>query len=79
MSLSAAGLKREITAEMSNLDENSTPDAAADAMAKAIIDYLKDNLEVKIPTSSCIVSVTGGSGAPALGATNLTKIDCEIS
>lgn len=79
MTITADGLKTEIESQMSSMDENSSPEDASQAMATAIINYLKDNLEVKIPVSEVIVSVVGGSGAPAVGAANITKIACEIS
>ena len=77
--MKAEELKSEIRSQMSSLDENSNADDAAQAMAEAIIGYLKSNLEVKIPADEVIISVIGGSGAPAIGAANPTKIDCEIS
>lgn len=79
MAITADGLASEILSQMSNLDENSTPEQARAAHANAIVKYLLENLEVKIPSTSVIISVVGGSGAPAVGTANPDKIDCEIS
>ena len=60
-----------IKAAIQNIDNI---DEFCDRLAKAIV----DNLEVKIPASQVITQVTGGSGAPALGVTNPSPIDCEV-
>jgi len=79
MAMTADGLKAAIQEEMESLTSESTPDAAQTKMANAIINYIKQNMEVKIPTGSLIKTVSGGSGAPALGVANAAKIDCEVS
>lgn len=36
-----------------------------------------DSVEIEIPVGAVIVSVTGGSGAPAVGVSNTTPIKCS--
>ena len=45
-----------------------------EALAKAIV----ENLEISIPIGDVIVTVSGGSGAPAVGVKNTSKIKCEV-
>lgn len=61
------------------INEPGDKDGAMDALAGAIVDFLNANLEVKIPIGGVIGNVTGGSGAPAIGLPNTSKISCEIS
>lgn len=77
MSLEKDGLKAAL---MDAMDGNpETKEEAMGLMAGAIVNYFKNNLEVKIPAGGVIVSVTGGSGSAAKGDTNDTKISCEVS
>jgi len=79
MAMTADGLKAAIQEEMESLTSESSPDAAQSKMANAIINYIKENLEVKIPSGSLIETVSGGSGVAALGVANVDAVDCEVS
>lgn len=50
-----------------------------DSIAESIVDHFKDDQVVQIPIGAVIVSVTGGSGAPAVGVPNAAPIDCVVS
>ncbi len=59
-------------------------DALAKAISDEVVKHIKDTLvitgaTVKIPASAVIISVSGGTGAPAVGVPNPTPIDCEIN
>ena len=43
-----------------------------------IVEHIKNNLDVQVPSASVVISVTGGSGAPAVGSTNTTPIKIEV-
>ena len=72
-------------------DGSDDPNAAdnyrkkfCDAIAKAVVKHIKDTLvitgaTVKIPAGEVITSVSGGSGAPALGVPNDSEIECLIN
>lgn len=72
MALNKDGLKEAIITAMQ--DNPTSKDAGIEAMAGAIVDYLSDNLEVSIPASSVVTSVTG----QAVGNPNATSIACEV-
>ena len=63
---------------------DASPEAKAQVKAlweeigKVIVKHIKDNLDVKIPASSVIVQVTGGSGAPAVGVSNVSPISLTV-
>lgn len=48
--------------------------AAWKELGKALAKYLKENMDVTIPTSKVITQVTG----QAVGTPNATPIDCEV-
>ena len=73
MSLSKEGLKGALIEAMSGNPENK--EDAMDAMAGAIVNYLKDNLEVKVPTGAVVTEATG----QVVATKNLTALDCEVS
>lgn len=77
MAMSKEVLKAALLDAMSTAPDNK--EGAMDALAGAIVDFLNANLEVKIPIGGVIGGVTGGSGAPAVGLPNTSKISCEIS
>lgn len=84
MSLTKEGLATVIKKKMATIpiaDAESPGDqnAGLDALAAAISEYIVDNLEVKIPAGGVITTVTGGSGALAVGINNPAPISCEIS
>jgi len=78
MSLSADGLKNKMQQKMEGLTSESSPDAAQLAMCDAIVEYIKENLDITVPSGSFIETVTGGSGAPALGVANVDEVDCGV-
>lgn len=67
MALSGEPLKAAIQ-NIDNIDD------FCEKLAKAIV----DNLEVKVPASQVITTVSGGSGAPAVGVSNTSPIECEV-
>lgn len=73
MSLTRDGLKNAILTAMSGNPDNK--DDALDAMAGAIVEYLKNNLEVKVPTGAVVTNATG----QVVVTRNVTTIDCEVS
>lgn len=82
MSFTAKGLATVIKQKMKPIADAEKPgdqNAGLDALAAAISEYILSNLEVKIPKGGVITTVTGGSGAPALGVANPTPISCEVS
>jgi len=79
MSISKAGLKAALLAAMDPDNPPANKEDAMDALADAIVTYLLDNLEVKIPIAGVVDTVSGGSGAPAVGIANLKTISCEVS
>lgn len=50
-----------------------------DAIADSIVDHVVANQLVQIPIGTVVVSVTGGSGAPAVGILNAAPITCDVS
>jgi len=67
MPLTGESLKAAIQ-KIDNIDD------FCEKLAKAIV----DNLEIKVPASQVITTVSGGSGAPAVGVPNPTPIECEV-
>jgi len=67
MPLTGESLKAAIQ-NIDNIDD------FCEKLAKAIV----DNLDVKVPVSQVITTVSGGSGAPAVGLPNPTPIECEV-
>lgn len=67
MPLTGESLKAAIQ-NIDNIDD------FCEKLAKAIV----DNLDVKVPVSQVITTVSGGSGAPAVGVPNPTPIECEV-
>lgn len=66
------------------IDENETdPNAKVRALweniSEIIINHIVDNLDVQIPSGSVITTVSGGSGAPAVGASNIAPIKIEVT
>lgn len=49
-----------------------------ESIGTAIVSHIVENIEIKIPSGSVIVSVSGGSGAPAVGTTNSSPIDATV-
>lgn len=47
-------------------------------VTKAVIEHIKDNLSVTIPSGEVITIVTGGSMAPAIGIPNILPIKCNV-
>lgn len=76
MALNKTELRDMMISKMSNKPDNS-PDAFEN-LADAFIEYILDNIEVEIPAGSIVGSVTGGSGAPAVGIPNNTSIKCRV-
>ncbi len=76
MSLDKNELQDLMLSKMSANPDNQSD--AFEALADAIVEYIKSNLEVDIPRGAVIDTVTGGSGAPAVGITNIDKIACTV-
>ncbi len=71
MALDKAGLKAALQTAFEDLNSAKTASDAAQDMADAIDIYVKTAIAtVTIPTGTFIVSVSGGSGAPAVGVSN---------
>jgi hypothetical protein len=67
-----AALKTDLLAVfMEAKDTPMTEEIYAGKLAKVITDYIKT---AGIPSGSVIISVSGGSGAPAVGMPNTTAI-----
>lgn len=77
MSLSKDGLKQAIMDALDSAPDNK--DDAMEALAGAIVDHIQNNLEVNIPSATIITTVSGGSGAPAVGIKNVDEITLEVS
>lgn len=74
MALDKAALKAAVLA-LTTADPGTTADSAAEDLADAIEGYVTAALvNVTIPAGAVITSVTGGSGAPAVGVANVNPI-----
>lgn len=73
MSINKNGLKNALLQSMSGNPTNK--DDALDAMAEALVNYLKDNLEVKVPTGAFVTNATG----QVVATKNTTPLSCEVS
>lgn len=76
MSLDKIILSDLMESEMSNNPKNQKD--AFKNLAKAIVEHIVNNLEIDIPPGAVIKSVTGGSGAPAIGVPSSSKIRCTV-
>jgi hypothetical protein len=75
MSLDKSGLQSALETVFSDVSSESTAATKAAAMADLIDAYVKTALvNCSIPAGSVIISVSGGSGAPAVGVPNPTPI-----
>jgi 6-pyruvoyl-tetrahydropterin synthase len=80
MALSINSLKQAIKAEvLSTLDSANENDNSLDqfseALARAIVNHIVNNLTIRIPSATVITSVTG----QAVGVPNVTPISCTVS
>ncbi len=50
-----------------------------DAIASAIVTEITGNLEIKVPGSTYVDTVTGGSGAPAVGIKKVGTTTCSVA
>jgi len=73
MGISKDGLKSAMLTAMAGKPDNQ--DDAIELMAGAIVDYLKVNLEVKVPAGEVVTNATG----QIVVTKNLKTIDCEVS
>ncbi len=73
MGISKDGLKAALVEALSS--KPGSKDEALDAIAGAIVDYLRDNLEVKVPGGKYVTTVTGQVTTLRSNA----KVDCEVS
>lgn len=82
MAMNGTTLGDNIAAKLYASDASQEAKDAVKALweqiGQVIVKHIKDNLEVEIPSNSVIVQVTGGSGAPAVGASNLTPISLSV-
>jgi len=60
-------------------DPSTLLQETCDAIAESIVDHVVANQLVTIPAGAVIVSVTGGSGSPAVGVPNISPIPCDVS
>lgn len=77
MSMSAAGMKAAMLAELGAAGVTVVDDAAVGALAKAVVDYVKANAEVVVP----IKTGTGGlqTSTAAGSPTNPPLVSVELS
>ena len=68
-----------ITASDASIEAKAAVKKVWEDVGDAICDYIVANIEVKIPAGSVIIMVSGGSGAPAVGAPNASPIGCTVS
>lgn len=76
MALDKDKLRDEMIAAFNSKPSNQLE--AFDALAVAIVSHIENDLEVSVPIGSVTTSVTGGSGTPAIGISNLTSIACTV-
>ncbi len=74
-------LKAEVGASEKDLEENDTLLAkVATILAEEVIREIKQaKIAVQIPAGQVIITVSGGSGAPAIGVLNPTPIQADNS
>lgn len=71
MALDKSGLQSTLRTIFEDLSEGKSADDAATSLSDAIDVYVKTAIAtVTVPSGTFIVSVTGGSGAPAVGIPN---------
>ena len=46
-------------------------------ISEIIINHIVDNIDIQIPIGSIIETVSGGSGAPAVGVANVSPVTVE--
>jgi len=76
MALDKAELREMLIDKMGGKPDNK--EDAFESLADALVEYFKNNLEVDIPVGAITGSVTGGSGAPAVGIPNKDPIKCTV-
>lgn len=75
MSLDKSGLQSALETIFNDVSSGTTAADKAAALANAVDEYVKTALvNCSIPAGSVIISVSGGSGAPAVGVPNPTPI-----
>ncbi len=75
MSLDKSGLITALTSIFDDVEPGTTASQKATQIADALDDYVKTAIaQVTIPTGTVITTVTGGSGAPAVGVPNVAPI-----
>lgn len=84
MPLNAQALKTEIKSAIESKPSliplsTITFEDLWDAVSNAIIDHITNNLSITISPGDVIISVSGGSGSPAVGTPNTSPIDCDVS
>lgn len=47
-------------------------------IGEVIVKHIVDNIDIQIPIGSVIISVSGGSGAPAVGTPNTSPISADV-
>lgn len=72
MALDAAQLKSEMIKAMESTPDNR--DEALGKLAETIVNHIKNNLEVVVPSGSFVTTVTG----QAVGTSNLLAVDCDL-
>ena len=70
---------KEFTIEAENKEQaQESVKKIWEKIGKIIVEHITNNIEIQIPSASVIVSVTGGSGAPAVGTPNTTPIKIDV-
>jgi hypothetical protein len=78
MSLNESRLKIAIKTELMKIpsanDNDGTLSKVSEAIAKAVVEEIKNNLEIKIPITTVITIVS----PPAVGILNIVPIPCTV-
>lgn len=86
MAMNKTVLANAIVNKITNfsIDKNETdPNAQVkklwEEISEIIINHIVDNIDIQIPIQSVITTVSGGSGAPAVGVKNVNPIKVEVT
>ena len=60
-------------------DTNTKVKKLWEDISEIIINHIVDNIDIQIPMQSVITTVSGGSGAPAVGVKNVNPIKLEVT
>lgn len=85
MAMNKTVLANAIVDKITNfsIDKNADPNAQVkklwEDISEIIINHIVDNIDIQIPIGSIIGTVSGGSGAPAVGVPNTSPIKIEVT